>query len=137
MERDEARKALRDYLGRAQDTDFLRLIWSVDALQSDRPELAAKHMRFPAGAAKPYMETRLGIYPWDLEILATSLFLGRKIPIGAKKPSRSCTDFREVPTQSAYCAPSRTMNPPFMSTPATSCSNFTALLSVSSHGNGV
>ncbi len=96
LERDDCRRELRDYLGRAHDADFLALIWAVDALQSDRVAEAKKYIQFPKGADTKAITDKLVIYTWELETLATILFLGRKSPPSKKKPQIKCQRFGEL-----------------------------------------
>lgn len=96
MVRDESRRNLRDYVGRAHDVDFLALIWAVDALQSGRVAEAAKYISYPRGADVEDIAAPLSIYSWELETLATVLLLGRKLDPTRRHPQIMCQRFGDL-----------------------------------------
>jgi hypothetical protein len=67
-------KKLAKALSRAGDEDFIQMIWSIDALQSNRVDAAARYINFPPEAATSKMDSQFVIYKWELETLV-SLFL--------------------------------------------------------------
>ena len=64
---------LDDLLSKASDEEFCQLVWSVDALQSERVEAASKFVTFPPQAAVPNIASEYAIYKWELETLITRL----------------------------------------------------------------
>jgi hypothetical protein len=72
-------KQLRKFFARANDQAFLKMIWAVDALQSDR-EGAAKRVfkSYPPEAADSSIGSRSAIHRWELETLVIQLLLTPK-----------------------------------------------------------
>lgn len=71
--RDLKRKKLLDLLSRADDEAFVRLVWSVNALQSGREDAAAPLLKFPSQAAATEIASPYAIREWELETLTTLL----------------------------------------------------------------
>jgi hypothetical protein len=74
-------KQLRKLFARANDADFLQLIWAVDALQSDRIEAVSSFLTFPPVAADSDPNSSFAIHRWELETLLIQLLLTPKQPI--------------------------------------------------------
>lgn len=76
------RSRLASRLSAADDTDFLRMLWTLNALQTGRVENANRFLHsYPPEAA---IEGILGpqpIFPWELETLANELLTTRKKPL--------------------------------------------------------
>lgn len=84
--RNLTRKKLLDLLSRADDEGFLRLIWSINALQSGREKAASPYLAFPVEAATTGMTARYAIHDWELETLATILLTTPKYEL---RPGRN------------------------------------------------
>ena len=72
--RDLYKRKLRKTLSSADDESFCRLMWAIDNLQSGRPNIASRHLRFPTEAATSDMTSDFAIRKWELETLLTLLF---------------------------------------------------------------
>jgi hypothetical protein len=73
LNRNRYRKKLQELLARASDEAFFQMVWAIDALQSGRETLAARHIQFPAAAATSDLNSKLAIHKWDLETLIVQL----------------------------------------------------------------
>lgn len=61
-------------LSLADDADFLRLLWSLNALQTGRADVASRFLRgYPPAAVGEGIIGKAAIYPWELETLANEL----------------------------------------------------------------
>jgi len=80
LQRDRARKRLRDTLAIAPDEPFLQMIWAINALHEGRPDLAARLIAFPPEAAEQKAGDPLAIHAWELETLVNQLILTPKKP---------------------------------------------------------
>lgn len=75
LQRDRARKRLRNALAIAPDEPFLQMIWAISALHAGRPDLAARLIEFPPEAAEQKLGDQLTIHAWELETLVNQLIL--------------------------------------------------------------
>ena len=98
LRRDINRKKLRELLASANDPAFFRMIWSVVAVQSGRPNKALPFLKFPLEAATEDISSKFAIYPWKLETLVNELLATPKRPVRSKGPTRilDCTKFAAV-----------------------------------------
>lgn len=71
--RDRFRKKLVKHLSKAEDEGFLKLIWVVDAYQSDRRAEIPRGFDIPLEARNADLESPYAIYKWELETLANLL----------------------------------------------------------------
>jgi len=70
---------LRKFFARANDPDFIQLIWAVDALQSGREQDAKRFLTYPPQAAvASSLHSQFGIHRWELETLLVQLLLTPK-----------------------------------------------------------
>src|SRR5438309_984169 len=70
---------LRKFFARANDPDFMQLIWAVDALQSGREKDAKRFLTYPPQAAvASSLHSNFGIHRWELETLLVQLLLTPK-----------------------------------------------------------
>lgn len=76
--RDRKRKRLNHLLSLADDQSFLRMIWAVDALQSDRESAAKKHIIYPPNVATTDISSPHAVFKWELETLVGQLLIIRK-----------------------------------------------------------
>jgi hypothetical protein len=86
-------------LGRANDAEFLQLIWATDALQSGREARAKRHFSNypPAAAAAASLKSRFGIHRWELETLIVQLLLTPKeIPREQGNLLLDCSNFEAI-----------------------------------------
>jgi hypothetical protein len=61
-------------LSLADDASFLRLLWALNALQTDRVDEASRFLNgFPPNAATAGIVGPIAIHPWELETLANEL----------------------------------------------------------------
>src|SRR5258708_24951428 len=88
MNRDRYRKKLQDFLSRAPDEAFFEMVWAIDAVQSDRSDIAARYLRFPAEAATTDIDSKLAIRKWDLETLIGQLLITPKREWRTNGPNR-------------------------------------------------
>lgn len=73
--RDLFGKRLAKLLSATKDEELFQLIWSVDALQSGREDVARRYLSFPADAATSDMSANSAVYKWELETLANRRLL--------------------------------------------------------------
>ena len=104
MNRDRYRKKMRDLLSRSPDEDFFEMVWAIDALQSDRSDIAARYLQFPAEAATTDLDSKLAIRKWDLETLIGQLLVTPKRERRANGPNRitNCRLFHTGATAVSY-----------------------------------
>jgi hypothetical protein len=81
LNRHRYRKKLTKTLSKADDEAFCQLVWSVDALQSDRVGPASRYLRYPQEAATSDPTSRYAVFKWDLESLINQLLITPKLPI--------------------------------------------------------
>jgi hypothetical protein len=67
------RKRLETLLSRADDQKFLTLAWSIAALQSGQPEVAARYMEFGKESIGAKLGSRYYVPPWMLETLINEI----------------------------------------------------------------
>lgn len=97
--RDKNRKKLFRLLSHSNDEAYFQLVWAVDALQSDRVDLAARYIRFPREAATSDMSSRYAIFKWDLETLLTQLLVVPKYQLrDGKNRLTDCSKFEAAST---------------------------------------
>jgi hypothetical protein len=76
------REQLRKILAFSEDEAFLQMIWGVDCLRGNEPEVGIKYLRavpleiMPAGYGDPRIA-----YPWELETLVNELLSKPKDPL--------------------------------------------------------
>lgn len=77
-------KAKREYgkyiRDRADDADFLALLWAVGALRSGQKNRATQYITYPKEAATEGISSSFYAYKWDFETLATALLTFAKKP---------------------------------------------------------
>jgi hypothetical protein len=98
--RDLYRKKLETLLGRADDSAFLALAWSISALQSDQLVAAGRHMRFREEAVGAKLGSRNHVPPWMLETLINEFLRApkeRRIP-GRSYKVLDCTHMDQMLT---------------------------------------
>lgn len=77
----ESRASLSANLSRADDIDFLRMLWTLNALQTGRAERASRFLNsYPPEAATEGITGPHKIYPWELETLVNELLTTGKKP---------------------------------------------------------
>src|SRR5687768_441567 len=81
LKRGRADKKLHELLGRADDTDFLRLIWAVNALQNGNAAAASRLIEFPPEAASTDLSSGQAIHEWELEAIGNELLVTAKQPL--------------------------------------------------------
>lgn len=97
LRRNRHRKKLRNLLSKADNEAFLQLIWSVDALQSERAAVASKHLLYPPGAATADIDAKLAIRKWELETLVGELLISPKAkPSEGKNRILDCSKFDSI-----------------------------------------
>jgi hypothetical protein len=77
LELDLYQKRLRKYVSAAPFAPFARMIWAVDAIQSERVAGGSKHIRFPKEAATTDPLSQYKVHGWDLEDLWGEYFATR------------------------------------------------------------
>jgi hypothetical protein len=78
VSRDLYRKKLSTLLGRADDDSFLRLAWSISALQAGHVEAASNYMRFRPDAIGADNPLGCVVMPWMLETLVNEFLCAPK-----------------------------------------------------------
>jgi hypothetical protein len=71
-------KQLRKLFPRANDQQFLQMVWAIDALVSGHPDAAASVLTFPRQAVDQSMGSPFAVRQWELETLLIQLFLTPK-----------------------------------------------------------
>ncbi|WP_294271803.1 hypothetical protein [uncultured Sphingomonas sp.] len=72
---------LGTHLSQADDEAFLRMLWTLNALQSGREDVARRFLNgYPPDAATDGILGPHAIYPWELETLANELLTTEKGP---------------------------------------------------------
>ena len=67
---------LRVSLSSADDVAFLRMIWTLNALQTGRGDVAARFLSaFPPEAATDGILGSQAVYPWELETLVNEFLV--------------------------------------------------------------
>jgi len=92
-------KQLLKMFARANDSAFLQMIWSVDALQSGREELAKRYISaYPKQAAvDSSIMSPFGIHRWELETLIVQLFLvPKELPREQGNLVLDCSKFESI-----------------------------------------
>ena len=93
------RQQLLKVFARANDSAFLQMIWSVDALQSGREELAKRYISaYPKQAALDSSITSpFGVHRWELETLVVQLFLvPKELPREQGNLVLDCSKFESI-----------------------------------------
>ncbi|CAG0999788.1 hypothetical protein RHIZO_02753 [Rhizobiaceae bacterium] len=91
------RKRYFQWLARADDADFLTLIWAVRALQTGNANVARRYITFPKEAAMDGILGDHAIFPWELETFVTSLFTTEKVkPRRGRHHRSNCTTFASI-----------------------------------------
>jgi hypothetical protein len=94
MNRDRYRKKLRELLSLANDENFLRMVWAIDALQSERVTAASRCIRFPTEATASDLTSKFKIHKWELETLVGQLLTTPKsIARDGRNRILNCTEF--------------------------------------------
>ncbi|MDF1847015.1 MAG: hypothetical protein P1U69_07440 [Parvibaculaceae bacterium] len=75
FQRDRYRKKLNNVLAKADDEAFIQMAWAIDALQSDRVEVAARFIDFPQEAAESEIASPYSVHKWELETLVCRLLV--------------------------------------------------------------
>jgi hypothetical protein len=87
--REKARKRLSELLASCDDGDFLRLVWSVDALQSGRQQHARRWLTaFPPEAVTTDLDSKLHVHKWELETLVNQALRVPKRPLRPGLPNK-------------------------------------------------
>jgi hypothetical protein len=68
-------KQLRKLFGRTNDTQFLQMVWAIDALRWGHRDAAARLLAFPPQAADQCIGSPFAIHQWELETLLVQLLL--------------------------------------------------------------
>lgn len=85
---------LKKYLAAAQTEDFYKLIWAVDAIQSERIEAARHYFSFPEEAATSDIRSSYFAHKWILEDLCNEHFsIRQRKRRGNKHRYLNCTNF--------------------------------------------
>lgn len=93
------RQQLLKMFARANDSAFLQMIWSVDALQSGREGLAKRYISaYPNQiVVKASTESPSGIHRWELETLIVQLFLvPKELPREKGNLVLDCSKFEAI-----------------------------------------
>ncbi len=81
---------------RAGDPQFFELMWAIDALRTGNPELAAKYLSFPPGAADQSRTSGFLIHEWETETLLIQLMLTTPEQLKEDRPGFDCKSFGDV-----------------------------------------
>jgi hypothetical protein len=89
----DLRAHLSASLSAAEDVDFLRMLWTLNALQTGREDEARRFLNgYPPEAATEGILGPHAIYPWELETLANELLTTAKGPYRVS----NCRDWNAI-----------------------------------------
>ena len=86
-------KRLRKYVSAAPFAAFAKMIWAVNAIQSERVTAGSKHIQFPKEAATTDPLSKYKVHGWDLEDLWGEYFATRHKRLRKGGPNKilNCT----------------------------------------------